>query len=142
MEVGRRQDMKAYMGGVGGGGQWRRAIIVPICKHHSHLLTTREFFLMMTLIVCAVGFPPSRITVPLNKFCLIVSFKGKFTASIMNNAVALRKMFTLRLVGQKPVPRCELRCFFNSLSPVLLSFPVHRMAWNSVVVIGLMTSSR
>jgi hypothetical protein len=134
--------MKACMGGVGGGGRWRRTIIVPICKHHSHLLTTREFFLMMTLIVCAVGFPPSRITVPLNKLCLIVSFEGKFTASIMNNAVALRKMFTLRLVGQKPVPRCELRCFFNSLSPVLLSFPVHSMAWNSVVVIGLMTGTR
>jgi len=28
---------------------------------------------------------------PLNKFCLIFSFKGKFTASIMNKAVAFRK---------------------------------------------------
>ena len=129
------------MGGVGGGGQWRRAIIVPICKHHSHLLTTREFSLTMTLIVCAVGFPPSRITVPLNKFCLIVSFEGKFTAFIMNNAVALRKMFTLCLVGQKPVPRCELRCFFNSLSPVPLTFLAHSMAWNSVAVISLMTGT-
>jgi len=46
-------------------------------------------------------------------------------------------MFALHLVGQKPVPRCELRCFFNSLSPVPLTFPAYNMAWNSVAVIGL-----
>ena len=54
------------------------------------------------------------------------------------------EVFTLRLVGQKPVPRCELRCFFNSLSLVPLTFPAYSIAWNSVagIGIGLMTGTR
>jgi len=40
------------------------------------------------------------------------------------------EVFTLHLVEQKPVPRCELICFFNSLSPVPLTFPAYSMAWN------------